>query len=142
MAGVAGFGDARRQTERVSSHANLEVRRVLPADARVWVHNSAPANQALVNDIIDNMTSSFIRGGITIIERESIALIMDEQNFQMSGFVSDNDFVRIGNLAGANTIVIVNITGTGDMRRLQVRVLDIERGVTTMQSDTSDAWKI
>jgi hypothetical protein len=60
----------------------------------------------------------------------------------MSGFVGDNDFVSIGNLAGANTIVIINITGTGDMRRLQLRVLDIERGIQTLHSDTSDVWKI
>jgi hypothetical protein len=95
-----------------------------------------------VNDVIDNLTASFIRGGITVIDRQSIDLILSEQKFQMSGNVSDNDFVSIGKLAGANTLVIINITGTGTARRLQVRVLDIERGIPTLQSDTSESWRL
>ena len=39
-------------------------------------------------------------------------------------------------------IVIIAITGTGAARRLQVRVLDLERGVTTLQSDTGEALGI
>jgi len=141
-AGVAEYSDRRSQTDRVVSHANGEIRKILPADARVWIYNNASTDQSMVNDVIDNLTSAFLRNGITVIDRENIALIMTEQNFQLEGYVSDNDFVRIGNLAGANTIVIINITGTGAARRLQVRALDIERGVSIFQSDTGESWSL
>jgi len=56
--------------------------------------------------------------------------------------VSDAEMVRIGNAAGAKTIVIIGIAGSGAMRRLQVRVLDIERGIPIMQSDTDERWQL
>jgi len=141
-AGVSEYSDTRRQVERVAGHANEEIQKILPAGAKVWIHNNASSNQSMVNDVIDNLTSAFIRNGITVIDRESIALILSEQKFQMEGNVSDNDFVSIGKLAGANTLVIINITGTGAARRLQVRVLSIERGVPIFQSDTDESWAL
>jgi len=141
-AGSAEYSDTRRQTERVANHANEEIRKVLPANARVWIHNNASTDQSMVNEVIDNLTAAFLRNRITVIDRESIALIMSEQNFQMSGHVNDNDFVSIGKLAGANTLVVINITGTGAARRLQVRVLDIEKGIPIFQSDTNEIWQL
>lgn len=142
QAGFAAFTDTRTPVERVSSHAIGEVGRVLPHAARVWIHNDATANQGLANDVIDNMLSAFISRGIPVVERQMIELILAEQNLHMGGSVSDADFVSIGNLAGANTIAIVSITGTGAARRLQVRVLDIETGTVTMQSGTGSEWSL
>ena len=141
-AGAAKYDNTQSQAERAAAHANAEIRKVLPANAKVWIHNNASSNQNIVNDVIDNLTAAFLRGGITVVDRKNIALIIAEQNFQMGGYVSDNDFVSIGNLAGANTIVIINITGTGATRRLQIRVLDIEKGIPIFQSDTGESWML
>jgi len=140
--GVEAFGDALPPVERVAAHAIGEVQRILPMAARVSIHNNAAANQGLVNDVIDNMTSTFLRNGIPVIERQRIELILTEQNLHMDGSVSDRDFISVGNLAGANTIIIVGITGVGAARRLQVRVLDIETGTVVMQSDTGNDWRL
>jgi len=121
-------------------HALREVRRVLPADARVWLHNNATTDRSLANDAVDNMTSAFIRDNITVVERGLINLIATEQGIHLDGIVADNDFISIGNAAGANTIVVVAIAGTGVLRRLNVRVLDIATGTVRMQSDTGEAW--
>jgi len=137
-----GFDAAQPQAERVAAHTIGEVRRVLPAHARVSIHNDATANQGLVNDVIDNMISAFLRDGIPVVERQLIELILAEQGLHMDGSVSDRDFISIGNLAGANTIVIVGITGAGAARRLQVRVLDIATGTVTMQSGTGSEWRL
>ena len=142
MQALAAFGDARTQVERVAAHAISETRRVLPAHARVSIHNEAMANQGLVNDVIDNMASGFLREGIPVVERREIDLILAEQGLHMDGSVTDRDFISIGNLAGANTIVIVGITGAGAARRLQVRVLDIETGMLRMQSGTGGEWSL
>jgi tetratricopeptide (TPR) repeat protein len=142
QAAIAGeYGDSRGQLERVSAFASDEIQKVLPKNARVWIYNNSPA-VSMAEAVVDNITASLIQKGIGLVDRQNTALIEAEQQFQMSGYVSDNDFVSIGNMAGANIIVTIGITGTGAMRRLQVRVLDIERGVPLMQSDTGERWQI
>jgi hypothetical protein len=138
---ASDYSDAGNQTERVAVFASGEIQKVLPRDARVWIYNNAMTNPMAVA-VVDNITSDFIRKGIRVVDRQNIALIEAEQKLQMSGFVSDNDFVSIGNAAGANIIAVIDITGTGAIRRLQVRVLNIERGVPIMQSDTSEKWQL
>jgi TolB-like protein len=135
------YADARGKTERVAAFASDEIQKVLPKDARVWIYNNA-SNNSLAGAVVDNITSSFIRKGIRVVDRQNTALIEAEQRLQMSGYVSDDDFVSIGNAAGANTIVIIGIIGSGAIRRLQVQVLDIEKGVTIMQSDTGEKWQL
>jgi len=140
--GVGAFEAMRTPVERVAEHALSEVRQVLPAVARLWIHNDAATDHGLVNDVIDNMTSAFLRSGVLVVERQQIDLIVAEQNLHLDGSVSDRDFVGIGNLAGANTIVIIGITGVGHARRLQVRALDIATGTLLMQSGTGSEWRL
>jgi len=140
--GVETFNDMRPSAERVAAHALNEVGRVLPYDARVWIQNNAATNQSLVSDVIDNMTSSFLNAGTLVVERQMIDMVLEEQNLHLGGNVTDGDFISVGNLAGANTIVVVGITGTGHMRRLQVRVLDIETSTVVMQSGTGVDWRL
>ena len=142
LLGLCVFEDERTPVERVAEHAIDEVERVLPHGARVWIHNTATVNLGMVNDVIDNMVSTFIGAGIPIVERQLIDLIVAEQDLHLSGAISDNDFISIGNLAGANTIVAVGITGAGAARRLQVRVLDIETATVMMQSGTGALWSL
>jgi len=139
---IAGnYGDSRGQIERVAAFAIDEIHKVLPKNARVWIYNNSK-NVSMAEAVVDNITADFIQKGIGLVDRQNSALIEAEQRFQMSGFVSDRDFVSIGNIAGADTIVTIGITGTGAMRRLQVQVLDIESGVPLMQSDTSEKWEL
>jgi len=133
---------AARARAGTTEHALGEVRRVLPAGARVWVHNNATADRGLASDVVDDMTSAFIRDSITVVERGLVDLIAIEQGIHLDGTVADSDFISIGNAAGANIIVVVNISGAGAARRLSVRVLDIALGTVRMQSDTGEAWRL
>ena len=134
--------DIMAPAERVARHAASEVERVVSAPARMWIHNNATVAQTLVDDVIDNMIVEFLGGGFTIVERGMIDLILAEQNLHLDGAVADSDFVSIGNLAGANTVVVINMIGTGGARRLQARVLDIETATLKMQSGTGVAWRL
>jgi hypothetical protein len=60
----------------------------------------------------------------------------------MSGAVSDDDIVRVGNAAGANTIVLLGVEGSGALRRLRVKVLDVEKRSPIMQSDAGEKWQL
>jgi len=138
---ASDYNDNRGQTERLAAFASEEIQKVLPKDARVWIYNSAVKN-SITAAVVDNITSDFIKKKIGVVDRQNIKLIEEEQKLQMSGYVSDNDFISIGNAAGANTIVVIDITGTGAARRLQVRVLNVEKGIPIMQSDTGEKWRI
>ena len=140
--GFAMFHDMRTPAERVADHAVGEIEKVLPETARVWIHNTATTDQGLANDVIDNIVSAFLEHGITIVERQMLDRILGEHNLRLEGDVADSDLVSIGNLAGANTIVVVGITGAGATRRLQVRVLNIETGTVIMQSGTGGEWNL
>jgi len=135
------YGDMRDQTKKIADFASGEIQKALPKNARVWIYNDS-AKDSLAVAIVDNITSDFISKKISVVDRQNAKLIETEQKFNISGYVSDNDFLSIGNAVGANTIVVIGITGTGSLRRLQVRVLDIEKSVPIMQSDTSEKWKI
>jgi hypothetical protein len=142
IAGTSGFRDktARSPIERVSVTASDEIQRHLAGNAKVWIINKSAAEDELMNSIVDNVVSALLRNGVTIVDRQNTDLIQTEQIFQRSGHVSDDDIVRIGSTAGANRIIIMSVSGTGAARRLQVRLLDVERGTLLMQSDIGERW--
>ena len=143
MSGASAFDDDRSPAEKVADYAKDELQKILPAGAKLLIQNNATTDKALVDTVIDNLTSSLLSGGgFTVVDRENLATIMKEQGFQTSGEVSDSDMVSIGNKAGANTIIIINITGTAANRRLQLKVLDMEKATLVYTSDTSDNWKL
>jgi len=127
--------------EKISAFASEEIQKVLSGDTKMWIYNSSPGN-TMVEAVVDNITASFIRKGIGLVDRQNAALIEAEQKLQGSGAVSDEEMVRLGNAAGAKTIAIVGITGSGAMRRLQIKVLDIERSTPIFQSDTNEKWQL
>jgi len=139
---VEQFGNAQIPIERVAGKAASEVQKALPARARLWIHNNTEYYHSLARDIIDNMTSALVKNGVSVIERQLIDTVIGEQEFHLSGYVNDSNMVRYGNLAGANTVAIVSISGSGAMRRLQIRVLDIESGTVLMQSGTGSEWNL
>jgi len=138
---ASDYSDTRSRTESVAAFAGEEVQKVLPKGARVWIYNKTAGN-SITAAVADNMTSDFIKKGISVVDRQNIKLIEAEQKLQMSGYVSDSDFVSIGNATGANTIVVIDIIGTGSARRLQVRVLNVEKSIPIMQSDTGEKWRL
>jgi len=123
-------------------HALREIRRALPVDARLWIHNGATTDRSLAGDAADDITAAFIRDNITVVERGLLGLIAAEQGIHLDGLVADSDFISIGSAAGASAIVVVAIAGSGALRRLSARVLDIESGTVRMQSCAGEAWRL
>jgi hypothetical protein len=136
------YSDTRDQKNRVADHAINEITKILPTGAKVWVFNNSKDEKDLASIITDEIIAGLMKNGIIVVDRENSKLIQAEQKFQMSGYVSDDDFVSIGNSAGANTLAVVAITGVSSLRRLQLRVLNIEKRTNILQSDASDSWKL
>jgi TolB-like protein len=63
---------------------------------------------------------------LEMIDRKTLDSIRDEQNFQMSGDVSDSSAVSIGNMLGASVVIAGSVTGSGSRQRLTVKALDVK----------------
>jgi hypothetical protein len=137
------YGDKKSLTEKAAVYASSEIRRFLPQGAKVLIYNTTPGNEKAAV-VLDNVTSDFIKAGISVVDRDqlSAALIQEELTTQMSGAVSDDDIVRVGNAVGANTIVMLGVEGSGALRRLRVKVLDVEKRSPIMQSDAGEKWQL
>jgi len=134
---------AMRNQRRVVAHASNELLRLAPGYARVWVHNRATGREyGPTSWVVDDFISTLLQNGLEPVDRESAALIALEQDIQLSGDVRDADILGVGNRIGATHLVTVNIVAAGNIRRLQVRMLEIETGRLLLQSDTSDTWRI
>ena len=62
---------------------------------------------------------------ITLVERSRLQEILDEMQLALSGVVNDDQVVEIGELAGANAILIGSITAGGDVYRIDARLVDV-----------------
>jgi TolB-like protein len=61
-----------------------------------------------------------------MVDRNTLDSIRSEQDFQMSGEVSDDSAVNIGNMLGANIVITGTISGSGDTQRLTIKALDVK----------------
>jgi TolB-like protein len=86
----------------------------------------------------DTETVTFITGELehqlvesnkfTIVDRKSLDDLRSEQNFHVSGDVSDESAISIGNMLGANIVITGDISGDGADRRLNLKALDVKTG--------------
>jgi len=133
---------AARPIDKIIAYASGEALKILPPRSRVWIVNNARSERQLASAAADGITSALIQKGVIVVDRENSEFIESELLQQMSGSVSDSDILQAGNRTGASVIIIIAISGTGGMRRLQMRILDVESGVPIMQSDAGGNWDL
>jgi hypothetical protein len=64
----------------------------------------------------------------SIVDRRSLELVREEQNFQLSGEVDDDTAVSIGHLTGAEIVITGSISPYGAAKYLRLKALDVETG--------------
>jgi len=64
--------------------------------------------------------------GFRLIDRQQIARIRNEQQFQMSGEVDDSSAVNIGKMTGANVVIVISISYIEKSGRLILKALDVQ----------------
>ncbi|MDR1248877.1 MAG: penicillin-binding protein activator LpoB, partial [Treponema sp.] len=65
-----------------------------------------------------------------IVDRKSLDAVYAERDFQYnSGDVDDDSMVSMGKTLGANIVIIGDISGSGNSRRLNLKALDVETSV-------------
>jgi TolB-like protein len=71
---------------------------------------------------------------LTLVERERIDLLLDEQSLALSGLIDGRSAVEIGRLTGARYLLRGELILTGQIATLGFRVLDAESGAIVAAS--------
>jgi hypothetical protein len=77
--------------------------------------------------VLDELSFILVDSGyFNVVDRKSLDTVRSEQNFQNSGEVEDDSAVEIGKMLGATIVITGSISGSGTMRRLTLKALDVK----------------
>ena len=77
--------------------------------------------------VLEELTSQLVNGKkLIVVDRRELELIRQEENFQLSGEVSDESAQAIGRKLGAQLIVSGSLNAIGNAYRVRIRVLNVE----------------
>jgi hypothetical protein len=99
----------------------------LPKNSTIAVLNVFSNNVELATFTVDELEYQLVTTKqFTIVDRKTLDTIRSEQEFQLSGEVSDQSAVSIGNMLGAGIVITGNISGSGSIQRLTLKALDVK----------------
>jgi hypothetical protein len=105
----------------------------LTGNAPVAVIRFDSATTRFSNRVTDDLTAVFLNDGIKVVDRKNLDAILREQNFQASGYVSDESAVGIGKMLGAQSIIIGSGENMQDYYRMQFRMISVETAEVQVQ---------
>jgi hypothetical protein len=129
------FQDTDGLAEKAAKNAIDALNIKLPSGANITIMKTQSTQGTRLDYVVDQMTKTLIQEGkLKIIDRSNQALINAEQQFQLSGAVSDDSAISIGHQLGVQYIVLCWISGEKSLRRLNIRVLNVETAQITDQA--------
>jgi len=83
----------------------------------------------MTSTIQSSITGDFNRfSDMTVIDRQNFEKILEEQTLSLTGYFSDSDYLRIGNLINTQYILTGSVTKTPSAYMLELSVTDAETG--------------
>jgi TolB-like protein len=114
--------------DRAIVNSFYQISRELPSSSTIVIDIGATSrtNEDDAEFILEELTTMFVSNGHEVVARgRTLAAVQREQDFQMSGAVSDDSWVSIGQFLGANVVITGSITGEGERRTLRLRAIDV-----------------
>lgn len=102
---------------------------VLPFDTK----GSAKSLDVSVTDKLVTQLVNLRR--FKVMERTALEKVLKEQKLQTSGIVDEKTAVNVGKIAGADAIVIGDVTITGGTAKVSARVIDTETSETIVAKE-------
>jgi TolB-like protein len=97
---------------------------------------SSPSDQFSAY-VLEELTDHLVNGKkFVIVDRRELDIIRREENFQMSGEVSDESAQAIGKKLGAQLVVSGSLTAMGETYRFRTKVLNVESAVVESSSSS------
>ena len=86
-------------------------------------------NSVLGRYLVEQISNYFFQNSdLKIVERAQIDNVLKEQNFGLSGNVSDESAARIGHMLGADAVTIGTLTRIGNRISVNIKIVDSETG--------------
>ena len=99
----------------------------LPNQSAVAIINFTSSSESFSSHVINELTANLVQiGSLKVVERAQLDLIREEQNFQMSGNVSDESMRSIGRMFGAQFIITGSLANVGTAYRFDIRCVNVE----------------
>jgi hypothetical protein len=105
-----------------------EVISKIPRDSYIAVLDVVAPTQDMRRYIILGITDRLSRRNFRMVERGQLDTLIREQNFQISGQVSEKTIQDLGKKSGASIVLTGGIEGTGDFRTFTLKVLRVLDG--------------
>ncbi len=84
-------------------------------------------NEETASGVMVFIENAFVNvGKVRVVDRQNIAKIVKEYEFQLSDLADESTAVEIGKLSGADIIVIGSISYVGDMYYLNIKLVSVE----------------
>ena len=128
--------DAAAQINTAINNSFNTLGSLIPNNSTIAILDISPADNNSIF-ILEELMVLFVNSrNFNIVERQALDAVRKEQSFQMSGDVSDETAVSIGQFIGADVVITGTISGTGTQRRLRLRVISVETAqVIAMSSE-------
>jgi hypothetical protein len=108
----------------------------LPMNTRVSLLNISEDELDTANFIVEKVSSKLVDSGeLIVVARNNLTSIQMEQDFNLSGAVSDESFIPIGKFFSAQSVITCSIVKRSGKSQLIVRALDVE--TTQIKADRS-----
>jgi len=99
----------------------------LPQNSNIAILNMEASDISTAKYAVDELEFQLVNSKkFIIVDRLRIDQIRNEQKIQLSGDVDDNSAVSIGKILGANIVITGSISGSGNSKRLFLRVLNVQ----------------
>jgi hypothetical protein len=123
------LSESSKGTDEAAKRAIMSLMKNLRRGATIAVINIGSSDAAASYVALDEVEFHLVSSqNFTIVDRNKLDVIRQEQEFQMSGDVSDESIVAIGNLAGASIVITGDITDIEKKKRLSLKALDVKSG--------------
>jgi len=98
----------------------------LPQGSRVAVVAFDSGNYALSEYIMEEFNGALLDRDIEVVDRQNLAHVFQELNFQMSGYVSEETARSIGKFLGADIVITGQLTSFGNIYRYRTSAINVE----------------
>ncbi|MCL2880853.1 MAG: penicillin-binding protein activator LpoB, partial [Treponema sp.] len=108
----------------------------LPSGSIIIIMKTNSTERSMLDYTVDQITKSVVQAGnLKVVDRSNETLIDAEQQYQLSGNVSDDSIVSIGHQLGAQYMALCWISGQMSGRRFNIRILNVETAQIAAQND-------
>jgi TolB-like protein len=128
LVGLTGiiFAQASITLDEAIAKGAQDIQDKLARGVKVVVLNFNSPTERFSNYVLDEMIGRLVNGGkVTVVDRQNLALIQKEMNFQMSGEVSDASAQEIGMKLGAQSIISGSLEDMGGFYRIRFRTIEV-----------------